>query len=267
VTSLSAAFLRRDFLLARSYRLQFILQLGGIFLTLLSFLFLARLVPAGQASLRPYGGDYFTFVLIGTGVASFFITGLTSFSDTLGREQTTGTLEALLVTPNDSRLLLAGGALWPFCFSAAQLLIYVGAGVVFFGARMAPANLLLVAALLLVSLLAFSALGLLAAAVLVQTKRGVLLVGMFGASFAMLGGVLYPISVLPGWLRLIAGALPMSYGLDGVRRSLLASPDLARIAADAGALILFAAVLLPAALLLFGWSVDRARREGTLGHY
>jgi ABC-2 type transport system permease protein len=261
------AFLRRDFLLARSYRLQFILQLGGVFLTLVSFVFLARLVPGSQASLRPYGGDYFSFVLIGTGVASFFITGLTSFSDTLGREQATGTLEALLVTPNDSRLLLAAGGVWPFCFSAVQLAIYLTAGIVLFGARMAPANLLLVAALLAVSLLAFSALGLLAAAVLVQTKRGVLLVGMFAATFAMLGGVLYPITVLPGWLRVIARALPMSYGLDGVRLSLLPAPDLARIAQDAVTLILFAGVLLPTALLLFGWSIDRARREGTLGHY
>ena len=265
--SVLPAFLRRDFLLARSYRLQFLLQIGGVFLTLVSFLFLARIVPGDQASLRPYGGDYFSFVLIGTGVASFFITGLTSFSDTLGREQATGTLEALLVTPNDSRLLLAAGGLWAFIFSAVQMVIYLGAGVVLFAARIAPANVLLVAALLLVSLLAFSALGLLAAAVLVQTKRGVLLVGMFGATFAMLGGVLYPVAVLPGWLRAVARVLPMSYGLEGVRLSLLPSPDLARIAQDAGALLLFAAILLPAALLLFGWSIDRARREGSLGHY
>jgi ABC-2 type transport system permease protein len=261
------AFLWRDFALARSYRLQFILQFGSVFLTLLSFLFLARIVPGSQLSLRPYGGDYFTFVLIGTGVASFFITGLTSFADALGREQATGTLEALLVTPNDSRLLLAGGALWPFCFSAVQLAIYLAAGVILFGAHLSPPNLLLVAAMMVVSLLAFSALGLLAAAVLIQTKRGVLLVGMFGATFAMLGGVLYPVSVLPGWLQLIARLLPMTYGLDGVRRSLLPSVDAGRIAADAGALILFGAVLLPAALLLFGWSIDRARQQGSLGHY
>jgi ABC-2 type transport system permease protein len=90
---------------------------------------------------------------------------------------------------------------------------------------------------------------------------------MFAATFAMLGGVLYPITVLPGWLRVIARALPMSYGLDGVRLSLLPAPDLARIAQDAVTLLLFAGVLLPTALLLFGWSIDRARREGTLGHY
>jgi ABC-2 type transport system permease protein len=261
------AFVRRDFLLARSYRLQFVLQLGGMFLTLMSFLFLARIVPGSQASLRPYGGDYFTFVLIGTGVASFFITGLTSFADAVGREQATGTLEALLVTPNDSRLLLAGGALWPFYFSAGQVAIYLTAGVILFGAHLSPSNLLLVAAMMAVSVLAFSALGLLAAAVLVQTKRGVLLVGMFGATFAMLGGVLYPVSVLPGWLQLIARLLPMTYGLDGVRLSLLPAPNLTQIALDALALVGFAVVLLPTALLLFGWSIDRARKQGSLGHY
>jgi ABC-2 type transport system permease protein len=265
--SVLLALLSRDFLLARSYRLQFVLQLGGVFLTLVSFLFLARIVPGSQASLRPYGGDYFTFVLIGTGVATFFITGLTSFADALGREQATGTLEALLVTPNDSRILLAGGALWPFCFSAAQLVIYLAAGIILFGAHLSLSNLLLVAAMMIVSLLAFAALGLLAAAVLVQTKRGVLLIGMFGATFAMLGGVLYPVSVLPEGLRLIARLLPMTYGLDGVRLSLLPDPNLTRIAQDALALVGFTIVLLPTALLIFGWSINQARKHGSLGHY
>jgi ABC-2 type transport system permease protein len=265
--SLPAAFLRRDFRLQRSYRLQFLAQLLGPLLSLVSFVFLARLVPNGQTSLRPYGSDYFTFVLVGSGIAAFFSTGLVSFSDTLGREQATGTLEALLVTPNDPRMLLAAGALWPFCFSAVQLAVYFLAGLTVLGARISLGNLALVAVILALSLIAFSGLGLLAAAVLIQTKRAVIMVGMVGAAFAILGGVMYPVSVLPHWLQGLAHLLPITYGLDAVRLSLMASPNLATIARDSLALIGFSIILLPGSLVLFGWSVDRARREGTLAHY
>ena len=261
------AFLTRDFRVLRSYRLAFLVQLAGFLVIVPSLAFLARLVPGNQASLQPYGGDYFTFVLIGSGVLTFFTVALTSFADTFGLEQTTGTLEALLVTPNDPRVLLVGGALYPFIFSAVELALFLVAGVAVFGARIAPGNLLLVCGALLLSLLAFSALGLLAAALLIQTKRAALVVGMAAGLFGILGGVMYPVSVLPGWLSGLAQLLPITYGIDAIRLSLLPSPDLGRIGKDLLTLGAFAAVLLPAALLLFGWSVDRARRQGSIGHY
>ncbi|MCB0237245.1 MAG: ABC transporter permease, partial [Anaerolineae bacterium] len=60
------AFLRRDLLLQTSYRFAFVLQFAGIFFNMLVFYFLSTLVGVGAAPyLEPYGGDYFSFVLIG----------------------------------------------------------------------------------------------------------------------------------------------------------------------------------------------------------
>jgi ABC-2 type transport system permease protein len=94
-----------------------------------------------------------------------------------------------------------------------------------------------------------------------------LLVSMIGSAFALLGGVLYPISVLPRPLELLARALPMSYGLDGVRKALVADPDWGAIGVDAVVLAVFAAALIPLALQGFEWAVTRARKQGTLSHY
>jgi ABC-2 type transport system permease protein len=265
--SLALAFLKRDFQVQRSYRLQFLYQFGGSFLTLATFAFLARLVPGNQESLRPYGSDYFTFVLVGTAVFGFLSTSLNSFADTLAREQTTGTLESLLSTPNDPRVVLVGGAIWPFCLSVLQLAIYFVIGVFVFGARISAPRFLLLVVVLAIALTTFSALGLLTAALLIQTKRATLIATAFGSAFTLLGGVTYPVAVLPHWLQGIAMLLPITYGLDAVRASLLTSLDTARIGKDVLALVTFAVVLLPAALWLFGWSTDRARREGSLSHY
>jgi len=265
--SVATAFIRRDLRIQRSYRLQFGIQLVSVLMTLCTYAFLARLLPGRQAALRDYDTDYFSFVLIGTGATTFFTVGLGAFSEALGREQSAGTLEALLVTPNDARWLLVAGSLWPVCFAALNLVVYIALGVVLFGGHLAGGNLLLVALMLVLSLSAFSALGLLAAATLIQVKRGSIVVGLTGAAFGLLGGVLYPITVLPSWIQVIAHLLPVTYGLDGVRQSLAAHVDVARVALDALALVGFIAALGPAALLVFQWSLGRARRDGSLSQY
>jgi ABC-2 type transport system permease protein len=265
--SLVAAFLRRDFRLERSYRLAFLTQIGGAFTTLLSAGFLSRLVPAHQTSLRPYGGDYFTFVLIGTAALSYFSVALGSFSGSLGEEQQQGTMEALIVTPTDARVLLLCGAAWPFLFATAQLVLYLVVGALLFHARVALDHLVVAGAMVLLTVIAFSAVGLAVASVIVLAKRTGLLIGMIGSAFAILGGVLYPISVLPRPLQFAAEALPMSHGLDGVRRALVTHPDLDVIGRDALVIVVFSAVLLPIALQSFQWAIARARRTGSLSHY
>jgi ABC-2 type transport system permease protein len=261
------AFLLRDLRLQRSYRLQLLAQVGATALTLVSFAFLARLVPGSQAALRPYGGDYFVFVLFGSGAATFFTTALLSFSDNLGREQATGTLEPLLATPNDWRLLFLCGAAWPFAFGAIQMALYFVVAVVLAGARLGLQGFGLLALSLGLSLVTFAALGLVAAAVLIQAKRGAVAVGLMAGGFGILGGVSYPISILPGWVQVIAHLLPITYGLDAVRLSALPAPDGGRLMLDLLALVAFSVVLVPVSMAVIGWSIDRARRDGSLAHY
>lgn len=265
--SLVGAFLRRDFRLERSYRLAFLTQFGGAFTTLLSAGFLSELVPSDQPGLEPYGGDYFTFVLIGTAALSYFSVALGSFSGTLGQEQSQGTLEALLVSPNDERVLLLCGAAWPCLFATMQLAVYLVLGAILFGADVDTAHLAVAGGVLLLTLVAFSAVGLAGAAVIVLTKRAGLLLTFVAGAFALFGGVLYPITVLPGPLQVVAEILPMSHGLEGVRRALAPDPDLGAVAADAAVLAAFALVCVPLALEGFRRAVRRARRQGSLSQY
>ena len=265
--SLLLAFIRRDFRLERTYRLAFLTQVAGAFTSVLSAGFLSKLVPGSQPDLRPYGADYFTFALIGTAALSYFSVALGSFAGSLGQEQEQGTLEALLVSPNRPRRLLVYGAAWPCLFATAELVVYVALGAALFRTKIAYENLALASGILLLTLVAFSAVGLAVAGVIVLTKRAGLLVSMIGSAFALLGGVLYPVSVLPRPLELLARALPMSYGLDGVRKALVADPDWGAIGVDAVVLAVFAGALVPVALQGFEWAVTRARRQGTLSHY
>jgi len=265
--SLYSATLRRDFRHQVSYRLQFIAQLGGLSLTIVSFWFLAKLVPGQQSALNVYGGDYFTFVLVGTGAATFFTVGVNGFTDSLEREQNTGTLETLFLSPNRPRQLLLAGAIFPFLFAVFQMVFYVFVGVAFLGAHVYLPNFVLAAFVLLLSVAAFSSIGLVAAATLIHTKRAVVVVAIADIVFTLLGGVLYPISVLPSFLQWLAHILPVTYGLDGVRQAVLRSPNWGSVGRDCLALALFTAIFVPLALWLFEFSVQRARIRGSLSQY
>jgi ABC-2 type transport system permease protein len=265
--SLPTAFLKRDFRLESSYRLAFLTSFGGALTTLLSAGFLSRIVPGHQPSLRPYGSDYFTFVLIGTAALSFFSVALGTFSTNLSQEQQQGTMEALLVTPTDPRAILLCGATWPLLFATGQLILYLVVGAALFHANVAVEHLALAGFMMLLTVIAFSSLGLVAASVMVLAKRVGVLLSFAGSAFALLGGVLYPISVLPRALRVLAQLLPMVHGLDAVRLALVRRPDYAAIGRDAVILVGFALVLVPLSLQTFQMALRRARRIGSLSHY
>ena len=60
------AFVKRDFQTEISYRISFLLQVFGIFINVSVFFFLSKLLGTAQMpQLAEYGGDYFSFVLIG----------------------------------------------------------------------------------------------------------------------------------------------------------------------------------------------------------
>jgi ABC-2 type transport system permease protein len=265
--NLGRAFMLRDFRLERSYRLAFLTQLGGLATTLLSAEFLSRLVPSNQAALSRFGGDYFTFALVGTAALSYFSVALGSFATSLGQEQAQGTMEALLVTPNDPRMILVCGAMWPFAFATVQLILYMVVGSALFHTQLAFGNLAVAGGMLLLTMTAFSAVGLAAAGLIMLVKRTGALLGLVASAFGLLGGVLYPISVLPRPFQLLAYALPMSHGLEGVRLALTQHPDLGAIGRDAVALAVFTVVLVPASFWGFNWAVRRCRRTGSLAHY
>ena len=93
------AIMKKEFLVAISYKLSFAFQLSSIWLSLLVFYFLAKLInPAISSDLEPYGGDYFSFVIIGTAFVGYLNVGLDSFSRSIREAQLMGTLEAVLVT-------------------------------------------------------------------------------------------------------------------------------------------------------------------------
>lgn len=126
-----------------------------------------------------------------------------------------------------------------------------------------PAALLV----LILTVLVFSSLGILSASFVMVLKRGDPVTWMFNGLSTLLGGVYYPITVLPDWLQAISRLLPVTYALEAMRLALLQGASFAELWPNILALLIFGVTLLPASLLIFRYAVRRAKEDGSLTHY
>jgi ABC-2 type transport system permease protein len=265
------AFLVRDFLIEASYPVSFVTQFAGMILSVALFYFIAQVLGAAASPyLKDYGGDYFSFALIGIAFGGYFGVGLQAFSRALRESQTTGTLEAMLITPTRVSTIVLASALYAYLYTTVRVGAYLLIGALFFGLRLQGANILGGLAALVLSVISFSAIGVLSASFTMLFKRGDPLTFLLANGVNLLGGVYFPVEIFAAqapWLLPISQLLPLTYALHAMRLALLQGAGWDALWGDLLALTAFAVVLLPASLLSFNWAVDRARVDGSLTHF
>ena len=262
-----AAFFWRDFSIARSYRAALLFETIEALFGVATFYFLSRFVenPSLDRSL-PFGASYFAFALVGFAFFDYMGVALSAFDQSLEEARRNRTLEALLVTQTPVPVILAGSAIYPFVALALRTCIYLGWGALFFGFSPRAANWAGAAAILLASILAFAGLGILSAGYQILFKRGNPAKWLVLGVSSLVGGLMYPVAVLPGPLRLLARLIPLTYSLEGMRAALLAGAGWERLWPSLVALLAFAAVLLPVSFAVFAWALRRTKITGTLTH-
>lgn len=262
------AFLKRDLLIEVSYRFSFVFQVVSILLSIASYYFLARFLGSALVpGLDAYGGDYFAFVLIGVALHDYLATSLDAFSRSIRESQLAGTLEALLSTQTSLPTIILSSSVYPFLWTSFGVVLYLVLGVGLFGMRLTAGNWPAAALILILAVIVFSGLGILSASFVMVFKRGSPIAWLFGGLSWLLGGVLYPVTVLPEWLRQVSALLPITYAIAGMRAALLQAAQWPELWRSLGPLLLFALTILPLSLLSFQYATRWTRIAGTLSQY
>jgi ABC-2 type transport system permease protein len=256
------AFFRRDFRNDISYRLSFILEAVNIALTLSSFYFLSKLLG------ERLSGGYapFPFLLIGMAVNGYMTTSLYCFAQSIRGNQQVGALKAVFATRISPGGFIFYSALYPMFRAALDAAAYLIGGL-FFGMSLSGINLLSALTLFLLSVLAFGSIGIISATFALVFKKGDPLLWFFSGLSWLLGGVFYPLDVLPPALQQLAAWLPITHALSGMRKAVLEGAPLASLAPELEALSLFALIGLPVSLYLFHAGMRWTRTSGSLGHF
>jgi ABC-2 type transport system permease protein len=261
------AFFWRDFAIARGYRGALVLETLEAFFGVATFYYLSRFVESPElAAALPRGSSYFAFALVGFAFFDYLSVSIDAFDSSLEEARQNRTLEGLLVTQTPLAVILAGSAAYPFFALALRTCVYLGWGVLLFDFRPQSANWAGAAAILFASVLAFVGLGILSASYQILFKRGNpakwVVLGISG----LVGGMMYPIVVLPRPLQMLARVVPVTYSLEGMRAALLEGAGWRGLLTPFLALLAFAAVLIPLSFGIFSWALRRTKITGTLTH-
>ena len=260
-------FFRRDLRIASTYRSPFILEAIEALFGSTTFYYVARFVdsPALRESL-PQGNSYFAYSLVGFVFFDYLNAALNTFDRSLVEARDSGTLEPLLVTQVSLPVILAGSAFYPFAATTLRIAVYLGWAAALFDFPLRAANWAAVVAVLIATLLAFSGLGVLSAAYLLLFKRGNPAKWFILGVSSIAGGMLFPVSILPPWLQIVARLNPVTYALDAMRGALLEGASVLSIGSSLLLLLVFGAALLPTSMVVFSWVLRRTKVTGTLTH-
>ncbi|MEN5086530.1 ABC transporter permease [Sphingobacterium faecium] len=261
-------FLKRDYLIESRYKLNFMLNFVNSIFPVVSFFFVSKLINGSDAgSLTRYGGDYFSFALIGVAFTRFFQLAVDTFSGSIKRAQMAGCLEAILSSQTDSKTVVLFSSIYSFLTAGIQLIFMFLIGTFFLGFDFSHTNVLSLVVSLVISLFAFVSLGIFSAAGTVIYKQGEPIGWVFGAISALIGGAMFPVSIMPGWLQFCSKIFPTTYALDTIRLSVLQGYSIHMMGKELLILLLMSVILFPLSLRTFNWAVEKGKKDGTLMSY
>lgn len=257
------AVLRRDLHVYLSYRTRLVSQLLTALFSLTLFYYVSRLVHVRGFSSH---AAYFGFVVVGISLVSVLYSCF-SIPELVRQELIAGTFDRLLLSPFGAVRSVIAMTLFPMIYSFLLAALTLGIGCALFGLQLHWSTAPLAIPVMLLVLLAFLPFGVLFASLTVLIKQGNVGTSWVVALLSIVGGLYFPVSLLPGWLQTVAKLQPFTAATDLLRHllvdsSLGESPRSALLK-----LVAFAAVLMPASVLVLAGAIKRGQQRGTIIEY
>jgi ABC-2 type transport system permease protein len=167
------------------------------------------------------------YTVIGGGIMGMW-SGLvfTSTYDIVG-DRRYGTLEMIVGSPTSLRTVEAIRTLTNVLSGSFSLALAIAAALAIFGYPLHGVNFWGAGISLLLLLFALWCMGVFLANFLAWSRLSGAFVDYLEMPVAFLCGFMYPIRVLPGWLQVLSGALPIRWALQAMNESLLGNHELA----------------------------------------
>ena len=262
------AFFKKDLLAESSYRLNLFFNAFGVVASLLTYFFIDKLFGRNMTpGLSEFGVSYFSYVLVGMAFFSYVGAGIGSFSSRLQTEQDQGTLEAIVMAPCKLYIFLVSLAAWNLAVATLDLAVYALAGALLFKVDFSHINLISTAVVLVFTVVSFSSLGIISASFVLLFKRGNPLAWVISNLEGVLGGVYFPIAIMPQWLQALAHILPITYAIRAIQLAVYKGYGVTALWRELAFLAAFSCVLLPVSVAAFKYALDRARKTGSLSQY
>ena len=201
---------------------------------------------------------YLAFSVGRTAEISLIIPGLVAMSSLFGAgaiesialplERAKGTFDRLLAAPIPLSVIVFGKALGGFFFGVFLSIGYMLIAILIPGATIV--NPFLFAVGILLSALAFSALGVCLSTPFRDVPQAMPPATLIRIAMVFLGGVFIPIATMPSFLQVISYLLPITYAVDMLQMATTGQLISQALVIDVSALILFAVIFFALATLV-----------------
>lgn len=257
------AVMRRDFSVYLTYRTRLVSQgLTAVF-SLTLFYYVSRLVHvSGFAS----PASYFGFVVVGLSLVSVLYSCF-SVSEIVRQELIAGTFDRLLLSPFGAVRSILAMTLFPLLYSFVIAALTLGLGATIFGLELHWSTVPLAIPAMALALFAFMPFGLFFAALTVATKQGSVGTSWVIALISIVGGLYFPVTLLPGWVQTSAELQPFTPATQLLRHLLVNSPETSSSGTAVAKIALFAMVLMPLSIYSLQKAIRYGQRTGTIIEY
>jgi ABC-2 type transport system permease protein len=174
-------------------------------------------------------------------------------------------LEMYLVAPISRMAILLGMALGGIVNTTLRALIILVAGTMIFQVPLAVHEPLTALLTFILTIIALYALGMLFASLFMLYGREAWhTANLLQEPVYFLSGSYFPIKYLPDVIQLTASLVPLTFGLDGIRRVVIQGQGIIDIWPNIAALVIFIILLLPLAKFALNYMENLGKKEGRL---
>lgn len=262
------AFLRRDLIVAWSYRAAFLFEAFSIVGQAVVFYIVSLMIdPSKMPTYGNVRSSYLAFVAIGIALSHFLQVGTGRAVSAMREEQFMGTLDAVLATPTSPVTFQLGSVFYELVLAPVRTLAYLA---VFVGLLGVAYNLSgLGTALIIMAVFGVFVWGLgaacAAAALVLRRATGIVSLGAY--VLAMASGAYFPLHLIPKSLARLAGLSPVALALSGMREVLIGGESWQQVRPEVITLAIMASCTLFLGILALHLALRREQRLGTLGLY
>ncbi len=264
------AMIRKEFIIMLRYPVEFVASFAQVFLIVVVLTF-AGLMFAPQGLQSESSSTTSGLVVYGFVLFMYLSDTLWSIGFNVRREQKQGTLEQLYLSPASKFANLASRVvitlIWTGMLSICSAVLMSS-----MLGRLPFENGLLGLYILVMALSGTFGTGFAFAALTLRIKEAAqTAVNLLQFSFMVFCAPFFPFSALPDALQIISRLIPLSYGVDAFRSTLMGYPngfpELAPIEVELIIVTLFGIIMPISGYWLYRKAEDQARRKGSLSEY
>ena len=261
-------FVVRDLRMLFTYKLALSAALFGVVFNLFYFvLFGSMFGSTALASLSDYGGNYISYLLIGSIGWGFLWSIMQATSASLSEEMRMGPLESILLTPTKISTLMIAYSIYGCFFGLIIFTILMTVGFFIFGiTAFATANIYTLIIFIL-SLAMMTGFGMIFGGLTIWLKNIGETVTLIQNIAMFFCGVYFPVAVLPEQIQGVSYFMPFYYSIEGLRKSLIPSTNQIELLFYVIMLLLLSVSSIAIGLFVLKKGLIKAKKEGSLAFY